>query len=405
MKSLRELYRIGQGPSSSHTMAPQRAAEKALKRHPKANSFRIELYGSLAATGKGHLTHSVLTKVLKDRLSDIIWKPDEELPIHPNGMAFEALDENGSVIERWETYSIGGGALSDDEAEAKNADIYPLTTFDAILKNSEQNGESLWEYVLRYEGEEMWSFLENMWQAMKASLEKGLKTEGVLPGGLGVPRKARSLHRKVEMLGPHFREDGLLAAYAHAVAEENAAGGTIVTAPTCGASGVVPAVLYYLKKTGHMDKSELLQALAIAGLVGNLAKENGSISGAQIGCQGEVGVACAMAAAAATHVLGGSPRQIEYAAEMGMEHHLGLTCDPVAGLVQIPCIERNAHAAIRAMGCCHMALLSDGLHKISFDDVIQVSLETGHALPSLYRETSGGGLAKMYRDRKSKTNP
>lgn len=380
-------------------MGPRRAAHMMLEKSPEAAKIRVTLYGSLAATGKGHLTHTTITQVLGDKLDEIIWKPDTELPVHPNGLKFEALDAHGGILQEWETFSIGGGALSDDEEAAENQDIYPLTTISAILNYCQNTGKSLWEYVEETEGKTLWPFLADIWQAMQESVQRGLKAGGVLPGDLGVSRKARSLYRKTERLGEHFKEDGMLAAFAHAVSEENAAGGKIVTAPTCGASGVVPAVLYYLNEIVKPATDELLQALAIAGLFGNLAKTNGSISGAQIGCQGEVGVACAMAAAAATHILGGSDRQIEYAAEMGMEHHLGLTCDPVQGLVQIPCIERNAHAAIRALGCCHMALLSDGQHKISFDDVIEVSLETGNALPSLYRETSQGGLAKIYKTR------
>lgn len=399
MKSLKELYRIGHGPSSSHTMGPRRAARRALERFSDADQFRVILYGSLAATGKGHLTHTAVTEVLGEKLEEIVWKPETTLPEHPNGLCFEVLDKNGAVLHSYETYSIGGGALSDDEP-GDNEIVYPLTTIAAIMNYCDNTGKSLWEYVAEVEGDEIWTFLAEVWQAMRAAVERGLKTDGVLPGGLGVARKARPLHRKTERLGRNFRQDGLLAAYAHAVSEENAAGGQIVTAPTCGAAGTVPAVLYYLQQSQNLDDDEIYKALAIAGLLGNLAKVNGSISGAQIGCQGEVGVACAMAAAAATHVQGGSTRQIEYAAEMGLEHHLGLTCDPVGGLVQIPCIERNAHAAIRAVGCCHMALLSDGVHKISYDDIIAVSLETGNALPSLYRETAQGGLARLYRDRK-----
>ncbi len=260
-------------------------------------------------------------------------------------------------------------------------------------------GRSFWEYVERYEGEDVWNFLNRIWAAMCECVERGLDSEGVLPGDLGLFRKARSLFRKSTILGNDIRTEALLAAYAYAVAEENASGGHVVTAPTCGASGVLPAVLYHLKTKLDCNRMDILRALATAGLFGNMVKQNGSISGAAVGCQGEVGVACAMAAAAATQLLGGSLRQIEYAAEMGLEHHLGLTCDPVHGLVQIPCIERNAHAATRALSCCHFALLSDGLHRISFDDAVTVLLETGQAMASPYRETSTGGLARIYEKR------
>ncbi len=393
MKSLKELFRIGRGPSSSHTIGPQRACQKARHNFPEAK-FRVILYGSLASTGKGHLTDVAIQDELGDRLIEIVWKPAEVLPQHPNGMRFEVFDKHNKLIDEWDVYSTGGGALSDD---ASNPDIYPLTTMNDILNYCEETGESMWEYVERCEGPDIWPYLSDILLTMREAVERGLKRDGVLPGGLGIPRKARSFYRKTQMLGQHFQEDGKLAAYAHAVSEENAGGGTVVTAPTCGASGVLPAVLHYLREITDFERTEYLHALATAGLIGNIAKENGSISGAKVGCQGEVGVACAMAAAAATHLLGGTVRQIEYAAEMGLEHHLGLSCDPVAGLVQIPCIERNAHAAVRAMGCCHLALLSDGVHKISYDDVVAVMLETGIALPNLYRETSGGGLAKIYK--------
>lgn len=397
MKTLRELYRIGNGPSSSHTMGPYRAAAKFLGAHPEARSFRVTLYGSLAATGKGHLTDVAIREALGKHEVAIIWKPSEELPVHPNGMLLEALDESGQVLHSWEEYSVGGGALYSDE---EGGDIYPAKSLSEILADCDKSGESFWGYVARFEGKDIWNYLDEIWTAMCECIEKGLDTEGQLPGGLGLFRKAHSLFRKSTILGPDIRSDALLAAYAYAVAEENACGGRVVTAPTCGASGVLPAVLYHLVNSElNCSRTDIVRALATAGLFGNVVKLNASISGAAVGCQGEVGVACAMAAAAATQLLGGSPRQIEYAAEMGLEHHLGLTCDPVRGLVQIPCIERNAHAATRAVSCCHFSLLSDGLHRISFDDAVLVLLETGQALPMLYRETSTGGLARIYEKR------
>lgn len=404
MDSLKKLYRIGVGPSSSHTMAPRRAADLFLKMHPGGAHYRVTLFASLAATGKGHLTDKAIEEVFFPRSLDIVWREQEELPLHPNGMRFEVLDSDRVVIDSWEVYSVGGGTLIEKGKSPVSKSLYPLTSMNDIIDYCQSSGKSFWGYVESCEGNGIWDYLDTVWETMKASLERGLVTEGVLPGGLGLARKGPSLHAKALMLKADLRHDGLLAAYAYAVSEENATKGTIVTAPTCGACGVVPAVLYYLFHTIDPSHKAILKALATAGLIGNVVKENASISGAEVGCQGEVGTACAMAAGAAAQMLGGSIRQIEYAAEMGLEHHLGLTCDPVDGLVQIPCIERNAHAATRALSCCHFALLSDGEHKISFDDVVAVMKETGRALPSLYRETSAGGLAKIYRGRELCSN-
>jgi len=400
MKSLRELYRIGHGPSSSHTMAPRKAAEQFLQRHPGAARFRVTLFGSLAATGRGHLTDKVLLEAFLPAPCEIIWKAGQELPLHPNGMHFEALADDHSIIDKWQVYSIGGGALQEAGESPDRAETYNLNQMEAILAQSAKTGESCWEYVARCEGEEIYRFLEDVWETMTASIERGLDNVGVLPGGLGLERKAQAFKRKASLYGPDFKRNGLLWAYALAVSEENAAGGVIVTAPTCGASGVLPAVLRYLLESLECSTEDILRALATAGLIGNLVKHNASISGAEVGCQGEIGTACAMAAAAATQLHGGTIRQIEYAAEMGLEHHLGLTCDPVNGLVQIPCIERNAHAATRALSCCHFALLAGGEHKITFDEITRVMKETGQALPSLYRETAGGGIAQAYRERR-----
>jgi len=400
MKSLKELYRIGTGPSSSHTMAPRKAAEQFLERHPDAVRFRVTLFGSLAATGKGHLTDKALLSVFAPRTCEILWKPETELPVHPNGMTFEAMTGAGNLLEQWQVYSVGGGALQEAGKEKISREVYALKSMEAILQRSTETGESCWEYVADCEGEGIYPFLDQIWDTMTESIERGLNHVGVLPGGLGVARKAQSFYRKASLYGPDFKRNGLLWAYALAVSEENASGGVIVTAPTCGGSGVVPAVLRYLQESLDCSRQDILRALATAGLIGNLVKHNASISGAEVGCQGEVGTACSMAAAAATQLHGGTVRQIEYAAEMGLEHHLGLTCDPVNGLVQIPCIERNAHAATRALSCCHFALLSGGEHKITFDEITAVMKETGQALPSLYRETSRGGIAEAYRLRK-----
>ncbi|MCK4536177.1 MAG: L-serine ammonia-lyase, iron-sulfur-dependent, subunit alpha [Desulfuromonadales bacterium] len=400
MESIKELYRTGTGPSSSHTMGPRKAAENFLLQVPDASLYRVTLFGSLAATGEGHLTDKALEESFGSRALSLIWKPEIERPEHPNAMFFEALDETDKLIKSWEVYSVGGGALQEKGGSISLHTIDCLPTMDQILSHCLESGESFWEYVEACEGKEIWDFLAEAWQTMSAALERGLNTEGVLHGGLGLARKAQSMCRKASLYGPEFKQNGLLCAYAHAVSEENAAGGLIVTAPTCGACGVLPAVLRHLDETLNCGAEDILRGLATAGLVGNLVKHNASISGAEVGCQGEVGTACAMAAAAATQLYGGSIRQIEYAAEMGLEHHLGLTCDPVNGLVQIPCIERNAHAATRALSCCHFTLLSGGEHKITFDEITLVMKETGQALPSLYRETAGGGIAQAYRQRK-----
>lgn len=400
MESIRELYRTGRGPSSSHTMGPKKAAGMFLEKHPEAAKIRVTLYASLAATGRGHLTDVAIKDALGNRFGEIIWKPEESLPEHPNGMFFEALDADGEVTADWTVYSIGGGALKDKSGVRQPVHIYPCTTMTSILERLEKTGQTFWEYVLEVEGEDIWDFLREAWKVMDDAISRGISRSGMLPGGLGVSRRAHDLHRKLHLFGETIAQNGHLAAYAYAVAEENACGGLIVTAPTCGASGALPSVLKYLEKTMQCNERDILEALATAGLIGNLIKENASISGAEVGCQGEIGSACAMAAAAATQLMGGSIRQIEYAAEMGLEHLLGLTCDPVGGLVQIPCIERNAHAAVRALGCAHFALLSDGVHKIPFDEVMAVMMETGQAIPPMYRETSEAGLADKYRKRK-----
>jgi len=400
MESIRELYRIGVGPSSSHTMGPKKAAETFLERNPEAASFRVTLYGSLAATGKGHLTDWAVLQVLGNERTEVIWKPEVELPEHPNGLEFEALDGEGAVTASWQAYSVGGGAVrgaGDDEEPP--VQVYDLPDLTSIMEMCEEKGLTYWEYVEQCEGPEIWEFLREVWQVMQDAVRRGLDTQGLLPGSIGLKRQAWSYYKKAKLSGPDIQQTGKVTAYALAVSEENAGGGTIVTAPTCGAAGIVPAVLYYLRESQEPTENEILHALATAGLIGTIIKQNGSISGAEVGCQGEVGSACAMASAAATQIMGGSVRQIEYAAEMGLEHHLGLTCDPVDGLVQIPCIERNACASSRALSRAQMAYLSDGRHRIPFDEVVQVMKQTGHDLPSLYRETSTGGLAKVYGDR------
>jgi L-serine dehydratase len=401
MESIKELYQIGTGPSSSHTMGPRRAAGKFLSTHPEGDSFHVTLFGSLAATGRGHLTDRAISVVFKGKPLEIHWKPDERLPFHPNGMRFEAFSTAGELLETWEVYSVGGGALREGNELTGGMEIYDLHTMDEILDYCEEHGYALWEYVREREPEDTWSHLRRVWMTMQDAIERGLHTEGVLPGELGLARKAWTFHRKAILAGPTLQRPGLLSAYALAVSEENASGGIVVTAPTCGSCGIVPAVLKYLQARLDCSNNSIVYALATAGLIGNLAKHNASISGAEVGCQGEVGVACAMAAAAGAQLMGGTTRQVEYAAEMALEHNLGLTCDPVAGLVQIPCIERNTFAAAQALASAEYALFTDGRHRISYDDVVHVMRETGHALPSLYRETSRGGLAKAYLRRES----
>ena len=397
MESLRHLFRIGIGPSSSHTMGPQSAAKIYVKRHPEATKFDVVLYGSLAATGKGHMTDVAILRVLEEQGSAVIhWEPQTRLPFHPNAMRFAVQEADGSLSDEWVVYSIGGGALSEgpnDTVEYKH--VYPLTTMDDIMHWCNETGCSLWEYVERNEGPEIWDYLAKVWQVMCESVERGINHEGVLPGPLGLQRKAPIYYTKAKGYKANLQSSGLVYAYALAVSEENASGGIIATAPTCGSCGVLPAVLYHLGHNHAFSDERILHALATVGLIGNLAKHNASISGADVGCQGEVGVASAMAAAAACQLFGGSVNQIEYAAEMGLEHHLGMTCDPVCGLVQIPCIERNAFAAARALDANFYASLSDGRHRVSFDRVLRVMKQTGHDLPSLYKETSEGGLAKL----------
>lgn len=401
MKSIKELYRIGNGPSSSHTMGPKKAAELFLARHPEAASFKVTLYGSLAATGKGHFTDAAIIEVLESHAKvEIIWQPKIFLPFHPNGMTFEAIDKEGAEQESWTVYSIGGGALAEEEGGqigGDNREIYQMNTMQEILDWCEKNGKCYWEYVQECEDDDIWDYLAVVWETMKESIRRGLEQEGVLPGPLNLRRKAASYFIRSNGYKQSLRSRGLVFAYALAVSEENASGGKIVTAPTCGSCGVVPAVLYHLQESREFSDARILRALATAGLIGNIVKTNASISGAEVGCQGEVGVACAMASAAANQLFGGSPAQIEYAAEMGLEHHLGLTCDPVCGLVQIPCIERNAYAAARALDANIFSTFTDGIHRVSFDKVVQVMKQTGHDLPSLYKETSEGGLAKDYK--------
>ena len=391
MKSLRELYKIGRGPSSSHTMGPYKAACLFAERHSDAARFETTLFGSLAATGKGHMTDVAVVDALKPIAPvTILWRPDIVPEYHTNGMSFKAFDAEDRLIEEWTVYSIGGGALSEGPGRemSVSGDVYAMNTLSEITEWCDASGRSLWEYVDMNEGPEIWDYLQEVWEAMKGFAYKN--------------KESSTYHVKAMGYQPNLRSRGLVFAYALAVSEENAAGGTIVTAPTCGSCGVMPGVLYHLAKGHSFSDKKICHALATAGIVGNVVKQNASISGAEVGCQGEVGVACAMASAAACMLFGGSPSQIEYAAEMGLEHHLGMTCDPVCGLVQIPCIERNAFAATRALDADIYATFSDGKHRISFDHVVEVMKQTGKDLPSLYKETAAGGLALNYSKKMNK---
>lgn len=398
MESIKSLYKIGFGPSSSHTMGPRNAATAFANSYPDAVRFEVTLYGSLAATGKGHLTDRAIEDVLSQVAPvEIIWEPDVFLPFHPNGMRFRAYGADNAVIGEITQYSIGGGDVVSEGESRKTADpVYDMTTIGEILKWCDTTGHSFWEYVDKCEDSSIWDYLAEVWSTMKAAVLRGIENEGVLPGGLGVARKATSYYMHASGYNASLKSRGLVYAYALGVSEENAAGGKIVTAPTCGSCGVLPAVLYHLHTSKGFSEQRILRALATAGLFGNVVKHNASVSGAEVGCQGEVGVACAMAAAAASQLFGGTPRQVEYSAEMGLEHHLGLTCDPVCGLVQIPCIERNAYAAARALDANLYSAFSDGRHSVSFDRIVEVMKQTGHDLPSIYKETSKGGLATIH---------
>lgn len=397
MQSIRELLKIGNGPSSSHTMGPKRAAEIFKKNNKDADLFKIILYGSLALTGKGHLTDYIIKETLKPIETIIEFDINTKCTVHPNTMDIMAY-KNGNEIDRWRVYSVGGGTIKiEGEAYTDLTEIYRLTKFDEIKEYCINNNKTLSDYVFETEDEDFWDYLRDIWETMKNSVEEGLQKEGVLPGVLEIKRKAKNIFENVNKFEtPEIRRTRLLSAYAYSVSEMNSSGGVIVTAPTCGAAGILPAVLYYSYKELNYSEEEIIVSLAVAGLIGNLIKKNASISGAECGCQAEVGTACSMAAAAFA-VLKKCPIQIiESAAEIAMEHHLGLTCDPVQGYVQIPCIERNAVAALRAIDSANIAYLLNMPGHISFDTVVETMYETGKDLKSHYRETSEGGLAKKY---------
>ena len=398
MKSIREIYKIGKGPSSSHTMGPERAAKLFKEKYPQAEEFRVILYGSLSKTGVGHGTDRVIREVLSPLPTEIVFSDEIILNSHPNTMDLIAL-QGGSQIGTLRVESIGGGDIRiPGTLDAESEEVYLEHSFAEIADFCKWRYiNTLSEYVELNEGPEIWDFLMEVWQVMKQSIADGLEAEGVLPGGLNVQRKAKYLlNRDIPVRAPALSEFRQIAAYAYAVAEQNAGNGTIVTAPTCGACGVLPAVLKYVQDTRGLSDEEICRGLATAGIIGNLTKRNASISGAECGCQAEIGTACSMAAAALAELYKQDLDQVEYAAEVAMEHHLGLTCDPICGLVQIPCIERNAVAAMRAMNACNLSYFLTGSRNISYDMVCRAMHETGINLNHRFRETSEGGLAKLY---------
>ncbi|MDE6790675.1 MAG: L-serine ammonia-lyase [Clostridia bacterium] len=398
MQSLKELYRIGAGPSSSHSMGPEAAAIKLKNLYPDAR-FKITLCGSLALTGKGHGTDSTLKRVLGESAEITFDSARENLP-HPNTM-FVSVLKDGKEIASHAILSVGGGRIVfHGQNIAEVPEVYPLNSFKEIKRYLKDEDMSLSDYVFSVEPD-MKEYLTAVWEQMKATLKEGLNADGELPGGLHVMRKAKYLWQS-KHIGEteEIAENRMICAFAFAVAEQNAAGGTVVTAPTCGSCGVLPAVMYYMKKQRKFTDEQIVRALAAAGIVGNLIKTNASISGAECGCQAEIGAACSMAAAGLAELYEMDIEQVEYAAEVAMEHHLGLTCDPVNGLVQIPCIERNAVAAMRAINAVNIANFLTYTRKVSLDTIITTMYETGRDLSGRYRETSEGGLAKLYKEEK-----
>ena len=395
MPTIKELYRVGKGPSSSHTIGPERACKLFRSHNPEADCVKVILYGSLARTGKGHGTDRIIKEVFDKYNTEIEYNYDDTDTGHPNTMDMFAF-KNGIEINYWRVFSVGGGQIKikgislDD-----NNPLYRHKTFSDIAQYCTKKKISLWEYVKETEGNTIIDFLNHIWFNMKESINTGLHSEGKLPGGLGVERKAKYLFEQAD-ISKETKENCMVCAYAFAVSEQNASGGTVVTAPTCGSAGVLPAVMLYEQQKHGFDDNDIIKALAVSGLIGNLIKTNASISGAECGCQAEIGSACSMAAAGLGELFSMSIDQIEYAAEIAMEHHLGLTCDPVMGLVQIPCIERNAVAAMRAINAVNLAHFLSKTRKISFDWVIKTMYETGTDMLKKYKETSNGGLAKIY---------
>ena len=397
MKSIKDIYKIGKGPSSSHTMGPAKAMGIFVNENPDADSYEVTLYGSLSDTGRGHGTDVAIESMCDGKPVEIIFNSkDRNLP-HENTMDIFAI-QDGKKSEPMRVLSVGGGDIQIVGRETHGINnIYPETTFSEISELCKKEGIRLSDYVIMREGEEIYDFLSTVWRTMTHSIHEGLTTSGILPGGLGVERKAQQLYNQRHIDEREVtRENRIVCSYAYAVSEQNADNGTIVTAPTCGACAVLPSVLLYMQRKHNFPDKKILEALAVAGLIGTIVKTNASVSGAECGCQAEIGTACSMASAALAELFEMGIDQIEYAAEIAFEHHLGLTCDPICGLVQIPCIERNAVAAMRAINAVNLANFLSGSRKISLDMVIETMYETGKDLSHLYRETSEGGLAKHY---------
>ncbi len=396
MQSLTELYKTGAGPSSSHTMGPEKACRVFREKNPSADGFRVVLYGSLAKTGKGHGTDTVIKKTLFPLPCTVEFNTAKTKLPHPNTMDVYAL-RGENVIGHSRVMSVGGGTIVFENEKAPDAEIvYFETTFREIAHYCTSHKKRLWQYVEAREGEAIHEYMHKIWENMKDCISRGLEDDGILPGGLRVVKKAKYLYNAQHIdESAETRENRIVCSYAFAVSEQNASGGTVVTAPTCGAAGVLPACLYYQQLKHGFSDTQIVHALEAAGVIGNLIKTNASISGAQCGCQAEVGTACAMASAALAELFGLNIDKIEYAAEIAIEHHLGLTCDPICGLVQIPCIERNAVAAMRAINAVNLASFLSETRKISLDKVIIAMKETGRDLGKKYKETSEGGLANI----------
>ena len=398
MKSIKSVYKIGNGPSSSHTVGPYNAAAIMLKRYPEANRYVVTLYGSLALTGEGHGTQRAIEDVLVN--CEVLFDTKTVDLVHPNTMLFKMYKDD-KLIGKHTVLSIGGGSIQiDDEASIDDIEVYKEKNFSEIIDTCKKENISLIDFIYKFEGEKLKDYLTVVWQAMRNGIEKGIKAEGILPGCLNVSRKAKTLYEK-----RCYNESGditmnrLIASYAFAMSEENACGNVVVTCPTCGSCGVIPSIFYYMQEERGFPQDEIIDALAIAGIIGNVIRTNASISGAECGCQAEIGSACSMAAAGLAHLYKLSLDEIEYAAEVAMEHNLGLTCDPINGLVQIPCIERNAVAAMRAISAVNISRFLYQTRKISFDEIVETMYETGKDMNEKYRETSHGGLAQMYKSK------
>ena len=402
MESIKSILKIGHGPSSSHTMGPVYASNIFLKRNMNATSFIVELYGSLAMTGRGHLTDTSIKNVLGEYRTKIEFHPEVCYDYHQNGMKFHAYSGD-KEIDSWLVFSVGGGLLKElnEPRDKSPKEIYPHNSMEEIIKYIKTNNMSLIDYIKAFEDSDIMDYLDTIFLKMEETIKRGVNSSVTLPGSLKLARKASCLYKEY-LETKDFAT--LLYSLTLAVSEENASGGEIVTAPTCGSAGVLPGVLFTEYYKNNVGKEKIIEAIAIAGLICDIVKTNASISGAEVGCQGEVGVACAAAAGALTYLNCGNEDYIEYASEIALEHHLGMTCDPIDGLVQIPCIERNAMAASFAYAATKYALLSSAVHYVSLDDVIKVMAETGRDIHTKYKETSTGGLALSAKKKNEKVS-